>query len=157
LFSSQGTGRFNRLGVVTSTKVVPHTVVDQMWQRRQHQMGSKRGDVAHPLIVLMEVRLSLLCAVQIVCDLSFSSVLGTSDRDQLEQSGDFAFGTRTDVYVVILTKLVFIQTMRKYNPADRMMSSRRVESGERAQALYVSDRYRTCAQWRRMLSAGAPC
>ena len=55
LFTTAGTGKFNRLGRITSKKVVPATEADLYWTRMDYQMGGpRRKNIGFPLLVLME-------------------------------------------------------------------------------------------------------
>ena len=55
LFTSQGTGKFNRIGYVRSTQVVEQSVCDKFWQRMDYNMGSgPKSNVGFPLLVLLD-------------------------------------------------------------------------------------------------------
>ena len=55
LFTSSGTGKFNKVVQVTSKRVVPAAVADQYWSRMEYQMGGpRRTNIGFPLLVLFE-------------------------------------------------------------------------------------------------------
>ena len=57
LFTSSGTGKFNKVGKVTSKRVVPAKVADQYWSRMEYQMGGpRRTNIGFPLLVLFETQ-----------------------------------------------------------------------------------------------------
>jgi hypothetical protein len=57
LFTSSGTGKFNKVGRVTSKKVVPASEADKYWSRMNYQMGGpRRSNIGFPLLILFAVQ-----------------------------------------------------------------------------------------------------
>jgi len=55
IFTSAGTGKFNRVGIVTSKSVVSPKEADKYWSRMEYQMGGpRRTNIGFPLLVLFE-------------------------------------------------------------------------------------------------------
>ena len=57
LFTSSGTGKFNKVGRVTEKRIVPAKEADQYWSRMEYQMGGPtRQNIGFPLLVLFAVQ-----------------------------------------------------------------------------------------------------